>query len=715
MDPDALLDGLNAAQRAAVTSPDAPLAVLAGAGSGKTRVLTRRIAWRAATGDLDPRHVLALTFTRKAAGELRSRLRGLGLRDEVAAGTFHAVAYAQLRSRWADRGIDPPTLLDRKVGFVARLLPPSSGRGGSVAALDVVGEIEWAKARMLTPDDYVPAAERADRNPSVDLRLVARTFERYERAKSERRLVDFDDLLRLCRRDLDRDREFGDAQRWRFRHVFVDEYQDVNPLQHELLQSWLDGRTDLCVVGDPNQAIYAWNGADAAYLTGFRRQHPGAGVVVLEQNYRSSPQILGVANAVLAGAPRRAATGEGVRRLRANRPDGTLPQIDAFESDRAEAAGVARNVRDHHLPGSAWSSQAVLVRTNAQIALLEEAFRAAGIPFRVRGGNALLDQPEVKDALGQLRRATGRFEDALADVEAALGPAGEPGTTLSPERRANVEAFVRLGHDYLGLDPAPSIPGFFAWLTDTTRADQPDVTGDAVEITTFHAAKGLEWPVVHLAGLEQGLVPIGHAKTSAELDEERRLFYVAVTRAERELCLTWAGSRTFGSRTMSRDRSFFVDDVEVACRVLAEGEEPDDWSVVLRRSRPAPADQRARSGQRGSGTGGREARADARSAARRRERQGRAAAELAPADQPLFEALKTWRAGAAKAAAVPAYVIFHDATLAEIATARPTCADDLLTVSGVGPVKVGRYGAAVLEVVAGHVDGGAAAPAGSTG
>ncbi|MFN8039758.1 MAG: UvrD-helicase domain-containing protein [Acidimicrobiales bacterium] len=734
MDPDALLSGLNPAQRDAVTSSHAPLAILAGAGSGKTRVLTRRIAWRAATGDLDPRHVLALTFTRKAAGEMRSRLRQLGLRDQVAAGTFHAVAYAQLRTRWADRDIAPPELLDRKVGFVARLLPSSVNRGssGSVAALDAVSEIEWAKARMIGPDDYADAARAATRTPSIDLGVVARTYERYEQAKRDRRLVDFDDLLRLCRRDIDQDHEFGEAQRWRFRHLFVDEYQDVNPLQHALLSSWLGDRLDLCVVGDPNQAIYAWNGADAGYLAGFRTTHPTAGVVVLEENYRSSPQILGVANAVLAGAPRRNTGAEGVRRLRANRPEGALPTIDELETDTDEAHAIARNLRDHHPPGATWSSQAVLVRTNAQIGVIEEALKRVGIPFRVRGGVALLDQPEVKTALGQVRRATGRFEDALADVEATLGPTdaegqgevepegaaggGRRGGALSPERRANVEAFVRLGHDYLGIDPRPSVPGFLAWLAETTRADQPDVSGDAVEITTFHAAKGLEWPVVHLAGLEQGLVPIGHAKTTAELDEERRLFYVAVTRAERELCLTWARQRTFGSRKARRERSFFLDEVEIACRVLAERGEPDDWGPVLRDRRAALAEHSAtpatRGGARKPGTGGKAARSSARAATGRKEAQGRAATAVAAEDQALYEALKAWRSGAAKAGAVPAYVIFHDATLAEIAAARPRSADQLLDVSGVGPVKVGRYGDAVLAVVADHTgDAGADARA----
>jgi DNA helicase-2/ATP-dependent DNA helicase PcrA len=249
---DALLDGLNDAQTAAVTSSATPLCILAGAGSGKTRVLTRRIAWRAATDSLDPRHVLALTFTRKAAGELTQRLRQLGLQDQLAAGTFHGVAYAQLRGRWAERGIEPPTLLDRKVGFVARLLPSSRAQ---VPAMDVVAEIEWAKARLVAPDRYAEEAERAGRRPPMSGDEVARVYARYEEQRRRSRLVDFDDLLRVCARDLLADPDFAAAQRWRFQHVFVDEFQDVNPLQQSLLDAWLGDRLDLCVVGDPNQAI----------------------------------------------------------------------------------------------------------------------------------------------------------------------------------------------------------------------------------------------------------------------------------------------------------------------------------------------------------------------------------------------------------------------------------------------------------------------------
>jgi DNA helicase II / ATP-dependent DNA helicase PcrA len=654
VDAERLLEGLNEHQRAAVVSTAEPLCILAGAGSGKTRVLTRRIAHRAATGAVEPRHVLALTFTRKAAGELNHRLRQLGLRDSVAAGTFHSIAYAQLRARWADRGVRPPALLDRKVGFVARLLPSSVGRQG-VQAIDVVTEIEWAKARLVDARNYVAEAAEAGRKPATRPELVAELFDRYETEKRSRRMVDFDDLLRLCARDLLDDPDFGAAQRWRFRHLFVDEFQDVNPLQARLLDAWLGDRFDLCVVGDPNQAIYAWNGADARLLHDFARRYPSAEVVRLTVNYRSSPQIIAVANAVLGARDRGA-------HLEATRGDGPHATVSSHIDDRAEAKAIARAARDLHRPGGRWSDQAVLVRTHAQTALIEEALHQAQVPFRIRGKSGLLDQPDVRSALKDLQRAS-TVAVAIADLQTTIDE------TTDPERAANLGALVRLANDYVGLDTNPTTAGFLGWLT-TTISEQPDREGDAVEVATFHAAKGLEWPVVHLAGLEQGLVPIGHARTREALAEEKRLFYVAVTRAERELRCYHADQRTFGTRTMRREPSLYLEHVHEA-RDGQAGERPAG-QPRRRRSEPASRPRRGRSPQ------------------------------SPPVDDAVLSALRAWRSQQAKAAAVPAFVIFHDATLEAVASAQPRTRDDLLALPGLGPVKVSRYGDDLLELVAAH-------------
>ena len=651
---DRLLRGMNEHQVAAVLSDASPLRILAGAGSGKTRVLTHRIAHRSEAGTLDPSRVLAVTFTRKAAGELRERLGRLGLRDGVHAGTFHAIAYAQLRQRWEERGITPPELLDRKCAIVARLLPGRGRKDDRSTPLDVVAEIEWAAARRITPQDYEREATRAHRRPPVPLGTVATVYDDFTQLKRRRRLVDFDDILRLAARDLEADPVYAAARRWRFRHIFVDEFQDVNPLQFHLLQQWLGPDSDTCIVGDPNQAIYAWNGADAGYLIDFDRYFPGGSTVTLEDNYRSTPQILAVANGVLQQGPNVAI------RLRPHRPAGAVPTVRALPDDTAEARAVARACRDGHRPGVPWSAQAVLVRTNAQTALIAEAMSAAGVPHRVRGSGRLLEQPEVTDALQVLRRSAS-LEIGLADLEHDLGDRSR----LTEERAANVTEVVRLGREYLALEPAGDTAAFLAWLSTTLR-DEDRGGGDAVDIVTFHAAKGLEWPVVHIAGLEEGYVPIHHAETDADVDEERRLLYVALTRARDELHCTWARSRTFGSRTMNRSPSMWVDSIETTLGVAP---------TELSRAQGA---ERARS-------------------ARRSVR--RAPAAEGP-ELELFEALRSWRRDQARAADVPAFVIFNDATLTAIARHRPRSAAQLLKVPGIGPVKAQRFGPDVLRIVA---------------
>jgi DNA helicase-2/ATP-dependent DNA helicase PcrA len=681
-DPDALLAGLNEAQARAVRSTAAPLCIHAGAGSGKTRVLTRRIAHRVTTGQADGTHVLALTFTRKAAGELRRRLRRLELRDEVAAGTFHAIAYAQLRSRWADQGREPPALLERKARFLVPLLPRRDGR---VSAAEVAGELEWASARMVTAETYPEAAEAAGRRPPLPPDHIARIIDAYRVRKRDQRVIDFDDLLRLCVRGLETDAEFSAGQRWRFRHFFVDEFQDVNPLQFRLLRGWLGDRRDLCVVGDPNQAIYGWNGADARYLDHFDREFPGGELVRLDDNYRSSPQILATANAVLAAGP------GAPRPLRPHRADGPLPTLTTHATDRDEAAAVARTARDLHRPGAAWSDQAVLVRTNSQAALLSEAFRAARVPHRLRGASGLLDRTEVQEALRILDR--GPLEPALADLEArAAGrvdaeefdgappprPAetGRPaGADLDPERRADIDAVVRLAREYLAIEPAPTGTGLVAWIRSTLRSGDGPAGRDAVDLVTFHAAKGLEWPIVHLAGLEDGLCPIGHAKTPEAKAEERRLVYVAVTRAERELHCSWARERTFGSRTAERSPSPYLETIERAVAALGRGEEPPDWRARLDENR-----RRLRAGAGG--------------------RLVRYRPDPVPTqDQALVDALQSWRARAARAADVPASVVFDDDALEAVAAARPTSRGELLAISGIGRARAERFGDDVLDIV----------------
>jgi DNA helicase-2/ATP-dependent DNA helicase PcrA len=658
VDGDHLLHDLDETQRRAVTSRAQPLAILAPAGSGKTRVLTRRIAWRVATDDADPGHVLALTFTRKAAGELRDRLRALGLRDGVAAGTFHGVAWAQLRARWSDEGRTPPQLLVRKGRLIGDLLR----RSGGVTIPQLATEVEWAKARLVGPDRYAEATVSARRRTPAPPDRIAELYAAYEDEKRKRRLVDFDDLLRLCSHLLETDASFAATQRWRFRHLFVDEFQDVNPLQMQLLEAWRGNRWDLCVVGDPHQAIYGWNGADAGFLEGFQRRYPPAEVILLDRNYRSTPQVLNAAADVLAAAK------VGDRAVKAIRPDGRMPRLERHPTDRDEAVAIARAVRDRRAPGSPWGAQAVLTRTHAQLPVIAEALRLAGVPHRVRGGADLLARPEVRACLDVLRHGERLLAGALPDLK-SLAADMEADRSEEADAVANVDLVVRCAYDHLRLDPAASSMGFLGWLVATLEAEGAEAGRDAVTLATFHAAKGLEWPVVHLAGLEDGYVPISHARTREARTEEARLLYVAMTRAEDELRCTWAASRDFGGKLVERRLSPWLGGLSEAQRARPDagtGGPPDDWRLHL--------------------------------AAQRRELAA-ATASIRPAPSGALAALHEWRDEAARAARVDPHTLLDDRLLEAIVERRPTSTDELAEVPGMGRLLAARVGDGLLAAL----------------
>jgi DNA helicase-2/ATP-dependent DNA helicase PcrA len=514
---------------------------------------------------------------------------------------------------------------------------------------------------MVSPAGYEAAVAAAGRRPPLPAATVASIFERYQLEKGRRALVDFDDLLLACAQALETDTAFATTQRWRFRHLFVDEFQDVNPLQFRLLEAWRGGRDDLCVVGDARQAIYSWNGADPRYLTDFAHRFAGATVVHLDENHRSSPQILAVANAVLSSA--------GARPLRPATADGPVPTVTAYATDAEEARSVTRALRRRGGAGR-WSDLAVLARTHGQLVAFEEALQAAAIPYRLRGASSFLDQPGVREAMVDLRRrpSGAPLSAAVPDLDAAAAEAG-------PERGADLLVLAGQAREFLAVDPRGPVGGFVAWLGARLAREEPRQGGQAVELATFHAAKGLEWPVVYVVGLEQGLLPIGHATTPEARAEERRLLYVAITRAERELHCSWAERRTFGARTMPRSPSPWLAGVEDAIAGLdTPGRAPGDgWKGGVAEGRA-----RLRSGQGG------------RSAPR--------AGELA--DPTVLAALRSWRASTARLSGVPAFVVFHDTTLAAVAEARPRDQPALLALPGMGPVKAERYGEELLAVVA---------------
>ena len=660
-------------------SDAAPLCIMAAAGAGKTRVLTRRIAYRCRAGTADAGHTLALTVTRKAAGELQHRLAGLGLRAGVAAGTFHSHAAAQLQRWWADRRTAAPTLLERK----SRLLGPIvAGRPGlqAVPLSDLAGLIEWAKARVVSPDELEGALVAWGRSlpAGIDPAAVAAMYQRYEHEKRRRGLIDFDDLLERCTEALERDPEFAGAQRWRWRHVYVDEFQDLNPLQHRLLLAWLGDSSDLCVVGDPNQAIYGWNGADPGLLGGFPARWPTAEVLHLDANHRCSEPIVRTAAAVLGA--------DGTRLSGVDRA-GRIPVVRGFDSDRAEALAVAAAVVAAHREGRSWSEMAVLTRTNAQLRLIQEALDGAGVPCWSAASAALLDEPAVRQALSRLRSAEAG-PPARRPLRAALADLGEEMAEQDEEVAAGLAGLIETGSALLASRPDATVADWLGWLPATVK-DRSDRTApaDRITLSSFHRAKGLEWAAVWVAGVEEGLVPMGRSLSDAAVAEERRLLYVALTRAIDELHVSWAATRTFGARAVPRRPSRWLEAVAAAIDAMTAAADPgpagSPWRRRLEDQRAALRESAARAG---------------------RPLGRRTPAHWPEADERLKRRLLAWRIDAARSSGVPPHVLLHDATVEALAALRPQTMDELLSLPGFGAVKAARYGAVLLDLVAERVE-----------
>jgi DNA helicase-2/ATP-dependent DNA helicase PcrA len=588
MDADELLTALDPEQRAVALARSGPVCVLAGAGTGKTRAITHRIAYAVATGTVNPGQVLALTFTVRAAGELRGRLRALGGgAAAVRATTFHAAALRQLTYFWPRViGGHSPRLVESKLPLLREAARDLGLRVEGPAIAEAVTEIEWAKVCQVHPDSYVFAATEARRGPSAGVEDTGRLYAAYEALRRDRQLIDFESVLELTAAILLSEPAVAREVHAAFRYFTVDEFQDVNPLQKLLLDAWLGGREELCVVGDPRQTIYSFTGATSEYLRSFTADYPTATMVRLVRDYRSTPQVVGAANRLVAGqagpasvagpAGRTAVAGPADSgALVAQRTAGPEPVVTRYANEEAEADGVAAAIAA--LIGSGVPPQeiAVLLRINAQLERFERALSDAKVPYVVRGAERFYDRPEVRKALVLLRgaaRAAGAGTDATGLpgelpaavrhvlASAGLTPAPPAARGAVRERWESLAAIAGLADNLAAGRPAATLAEFAAELAERAETGHAPVAA-AVTMATMHAAKGLEWDAVMLPGLTEGIMPIVHARTAEAVEEERRLLYVAVTRARVHLALSWAPARTPGAES-SRQRSRFLASIQ---------------------------------------------------------------------------------------------------------------------------------------------------------
>jgi len=666
-----MLAGLDPEQRAAAEAIRGPVAIIAGAGTGKTRAITHRIAHGVHSGVHDPRRSLAVTFTTKAAGEMRTRLAALGV-SGVQARTFHSAALRQLRHFWprlSDREF--PRILPSKIGLVNEALSRSGVSAQGALVRDVAGDIEWAKVHMYQPHDLVSVTQRTF---ALEPALTAQVFSEYSEITAERSAMDFEDVLLVLAGALQAHEPMAADVRAAYRWFTVDEFQDVNPVQRLLLDLWLGGRDDICVVGDPDQTIYSFTGASSKYLEEFPTTFPHATTVRLVRCYRCSPQIVSWANGVIDhSAPR----------LISQTPPGPVPAITSYAHDVAEAQAVASAIAQAHAEGESLREIAILYRINAQSVELEAALAAANVPYIVKGADRYFETPEIKEAITRLRGAarSGVTSGALGDqVREVLGQMAwtvvpPEGTGAVRQRWENLAALAALADDRASDH---DLAGFVAELDERASADfAPQAPG--VTLASLHAAKGMEWNRVFIIGASDGLIPFSQAEKPVQRAEERRLLYVGLTRARTHLSISWAHAREPGGRSQ-RELSRFLAHLVPA---QASSSQPR----VTKGARQKRGVASCRTCGKGLVT-----------AAERT--VGRCRTCPATFDPHFFDRLRAWRLDKAHEMSVPAFVVFTDATLIAIAEKLPTSASELLAIPGVGERKREMFGAELLALVA---------------
>ena len=702
--PDDVLDRLDPEQREAAQAVHGPVAILAGAGTGKTRTITHRIAYAVHAGMWQPQQVLAVTFTTRAAGEMRTRLSDLGV-PGVQARTFHSAALRQARFFWPqvyDR--DLPQIIESKLGLVGQAAGACRMSLDLAGRRDVASEIEWAKVSNVSVEDYPRLAGRAGRTVSgLEPEQVARLFGAYEQARRNADRIDLEDVLLCAAGLLAGDARTAAAIRAQYRHLVVDEYQDVSPLQQALLDLWLGDNRDLCVVGDPTQTIYSFAGARAEFLREFPKRYAGAQVLSLHRDYRSTPQVVSAANALMASAD--AISRRAHVRLSSEREAGPEVAYREYPDEVAEATGVARSIRTLVSAGVSPGDIAVLYRINAQSEPVEQALTDVGVAYQVRGGERFFDRAEVREAMALLRGAAvaeaaelaaagvddtagesqaqpAGLEQAVAGALTAIGYSSEAptGTGRTRERWESLSALVALAGEQqeAGSGTLRSFVDLLVQRSDAQHA--PGLNG--VSLSTLHAAKGLEWEHVFLVGLHDQMLPSSQARTDQAIAEERRLLYVGITRAADGLTMSWALSRSPGGSGRRRPSRFLDGLRPVGCSI-------HDRDRSEPRARKGGSASVARCRVCGSGLIDATAR-----------RLGRCTTCPSSYDEGLLDQLRAWRLERARELGQPAFCVFTDATLIALAEARPSDRRSLLAIPGIGAGKADKFGDEVIGICA---------------
>ena len=531
---DEILAALDPDQRAVALASRGPVCVIAGAGTGKTRAITHRIAYAAAIGTMDPQKVLALTFTAKAAGEMRARLRSLGV-PTVAARTIHSAALKQLLYFWPSVfGGRTPDLITTKTGFLTEAIN-RAGLSDSVRATnrelmrDIASEIEWAKVSQVAPSDYVDEISKRMQKPRVLPEQMVQIYTAYESVKKQELAIDFEDVLLLCAAMLEEEREVRERVQDQYRYFTIDEYQDVSPVQQRLINVWLGKRNDICVVGDPAQTIYSFAGATPVFLNTFTQRFPDAEVIRLSTGYRSTPEITFAANALL----RHGAMGQ---ELVAQNDHGSAPSVVGYSDEAAEVNGVLSEITELLNSGTPPHEVAILARTNSQLKSVERAMQKVNLPYQVRSTERFFDRREVRDFLSEVRKASVIPAEGQGWID-ELRTLAQP--YLTGEAIDGIAALLHLARE-LDSDEnftPKTLRGYLREVEDRVQQNNPP-TMPVITLATLHAAKGLEWERVFLIGASEGQLPV----SDASIDEERRLFYVGITRAKADLHISYRKS-----------------------------------------------------------------------------------------------------------------------------------------------------------------------------